>query len=139
MTERFVIREPEVNPHVKCFLRPHRFVHAMPHHPFADRSIRPVFRHASGQEHPQAAFSPAPDDAHAFIAHFYTKSAEEYVLRRSMSRADVMLGTDVSPTMFKPEVAQSFLAQHRRGGVRDPASRQLWIRWKHCFAHACNG
>ena len=119
VTERFVTRDPGVNPHTKCFVRPHRFVHAMPHHPFADRSVTPVFRSASGRDHPASGFSPAPEDEHAFIAHFYTKSAEEYVLRRSMSRADVMLGTEVSPRMFKPDVAQAFLDQHRRGGVHD--------------------
>lgn len=133
--ERFTMRDPAVNAHVKTFLRPHRFVHAMPHHPFPDRSVRPVFRSASGGEHPQSPFSPAPEDGHAFIAHYYSKSAEEHLLRRSMSRADLMLGTDVSPAMFGPANAQGFLDQRGRDQVPDhrlvrqlPAVREEMVR-----------
>ena len=117
VTRRFVGREPSVNPHVKSLCRPNKFIHAHCHYPIWDNYEVATLRNASGGLHPKtthgdgSAFSPHPIDQDAWIAHYFTKSAEEFILRRSFSRGDMGLAVAASGNLFSPAVADLFVSQ----------------------------
>jgi hypothetical protein len=94
--QRFYRREKGVNRHVKSLFRPQLFMHCHCHHPIWDDFVSWKFVSASGRPHPQSrngddnpSFSPAPSDDCAWVNHYWSKSVEEFALRRTIGRADL--------------------------------------------------
>ena len=117
--QRFTSCNEPVNRHVKIFFRPARFMHAGAHNPYEDGRTQTVFRSASGAVHPKSPYSPVPEDHHAWVAHYWSKSAEEYILRRSMSKGDMVVLRELSGSLFPHNVAHAFVHHHQRGGQPD--------------------
>ena len=115
VTRRFFQRDPAVDPHVKSLFRPASFMHAHCHYPIWDDYTAWTFRTATGELQPQsraqdaAAFSPRPTDTNAWINHYYTKSAEEYVLRRTTGPGDTNLTLAPSGAFLDSSYARMFV------------------------------
>jgi hypothetical protein len=125
VTRRFTKREPTVNAHIKSISRPQFFIHTHCHYPIWDGYAALTMRNAEGGVHPmskggdESAFSPAPSDRHAWINHYFSKSAEEFILRRSFSRGDMGLSLSASTDYFRAATAQLFVDQFRAVGLID--------------------
>ena len=92
VTQRFQIRENNVNPHIKSIFRPHKFIHSKAHYPVQDNISVRRFVNAIDLPHNEIetgnlSFSSNPVDKGAWINHYHFKSLEEYVLRRSYGRS----------------------------------------------------
>jgi hypothetical protein len=114
--ERFQTRSPAVHPLIKSICRTNVFVHSTCHHPMWDDFTQWTYRYADGTLHPQSrnsditAFAPMPSDDTAWINHYYSKSAEEFILRRASSNANAV-AIHPSGDYFLSHVAQNFIVQ----------------------------
>ncbi|WP_158742211.1 glycosyltransferase family 2 protein [Acidisphaera sp. L21] len=123
VTQRCLHREPTPNFHVKAISRPSQFIHSQCHFPIWDDFTAWSFRTASGTPHVQdyitagSAFAKEPTDQGAWINHYFTKSAEEFVMRRTRGRGDIGL-IPLSTETLPPPVAHYF-----RFWFDSPASR----------------
>ncbi len=109
--------------HVKSVVRPRRFLTSQAHYPIAPAGERRVHRGADGEAHPDspvgnaAAFSPAPTDGRAWIAHHVWKSAEEYAWRRSRNTGDQPARAGSALALDRGRLI-GFLEQHGDAGMR---------------------
>ena len=116
VTRRFTTREPAANVHVKSICRPQLFIHSHAHYPIWDEYTEFTFRDAGGGLHRKSregysSFSLTPGDRHAWINHYITKSAEEFILRRSVSQADLPLALAASPDLFDAAKIDLFMTR----------------------------
>jgi Glycosyl transferase family 2 len=114
--------------HIKTIFRPGRVIHSGAHHPIADIRSSLVFRapdgtmHSYGRNdpvHPSPAFSDTPSQDFACIYHYFFKSAEEYMWKFSRNRGDYALQAGISTQSLDAHFLQSFMAQHRSGGLEN--------------------
>ena len=125
VTRRFTQRDSNVNAHVKSISRPQFFIHTHCHYPIWDGYAALTMRDAEGRVHQmsrgadESAFSSVPSDRHAWINHYFSKSAEEFILRRSFNRGDIGLSLSASADYFSAATAQMFVDQFRATGLID--------------------
>ena len=125
VTRRFTKREPNINAHVKSISRPQFFIHTQCHYPIWDGYAALMMRDAEGRVHQmsreadKSAFSSAPSERHAWINHYFSKSAEEFILRRSFNRGDIGLSLSASADYFSAATAQLFVDQFRAAELID--------------------
>ncbi len=99
---RFVRRRPAPDHHVKSIFRPRLFIHSHCHFPVWDDYLAWNFRssargdHHKVRENLRSSFSTSPNADFAWINHYISKSAEEFLLRRSSPRAE-LASSKISP------------------------------------------
>jgi hypothetical protein len=94
-TARFPLREPGVNRHVKSIFRPRKFWGAQPHFPHATLNDPFVFRTEGGGIHHHAgvtdripAFAAPPTANHAWVNHYWLRSAPETLWKLARGHGD---------------------------------------------------
>jgi hypothetical protein len=99
--------------HIKSIFRPQRFLGCQPHYPITDRRVPVAMRDTSGYPHlnyyggEQPAFSLHPKAEAAWVNHYFFKSAEEFVWKRSRNGGDTTL-----PHLLTPAWLRAFASQH---------------------------
>lgn len=131
----------EVNRHVKCIIRPRKFIRSSPHIPTTDRRYGATFMAADGSEYcslidrdPKvekinAALSARPSSSPCYIAHYLFKSIPEFAVKRSRNGGDLPLtGGDVIMTVA-PNQSSHFIdtvtAQQQSAPLDDNIIRRL--------------
>jgi hypothetical protein len=114
VTHRFLRREPSLNPHIKSISRPGMFMHTQCHYPITDHRSPVTFLMANGAPHTPPAGQPwstahlTPRNPGAWVNHYHTKSAEEFMLRRSVGRADMDLNLKISTDLLHEPMIKEF-------------------------------
>ena len=114
---RFPVREAPER-HVKSIFKPRRFTQSHCHFPIDD-PLRPRrYRTASGQPFKAWPWNEEPDCEKAWIAHFYYKSAEEFLVRRMRNRGDRAVIAQHDEELISPALANLFVSRffQRDGG-----------------------
>jgi hypothetical protein len=99
--------------HIKSIFRPQRFLACQPHHPITDRHVPVAMLDSSGYPHlnyyggDQPAFLLHPKAEAAWVNHYFFKSAEEFVWKRSRNAGDTVL-----PHLLTPDWLRAFASQH---------------------------
>jgi hypothetical protein len=132
--ERFTLRNPGVDMHVKSLFRTRLFWNSQPHYPYATLDAPFDFRTELAQVHytrdaPSRSppFAAAPSANHAWVNHYYLRTAPEALWKWSRGRAD---RPHPDPDEFLAAIARHFLnlskpgqqKQDRRILDRAPAS-----------------
>jgi hypothetical protein len=98
---RFAYRTPDINLHVKSMCRPKLFWYSQPHFPTASMGGLFTYRTADGSlhHHPGVkgripAFAEAPRADHAWINHYFARTAEESLWKLARGRANWVDDTD---------------------------------------------
>lgn len=115
MSERFCHRMPYTDAHVKMAVRSSLPMHAYPHRGVFDPRQASVGRSASGGPHLHAgdpSISVLPEEDAAWIAHYFFKSAEEFLWKTSRNRGDQDMVPGASPNGLDLPAARFFLDQH---------------------------
>ena len=93
-TERFTLRQPNVNHHVKTIFRTNLFWSATAHNPYASLGLPISYKADNGlphiakpPEHNQA-LAHDPQATHAWIAHYIFKSASDAVMKAMRGKGD---------------------------------------------------
>jgi hypothetical protein len=116
LRNRFTQRVGGPDKHIKSMLRPQRFLYCRVHYPVADWRIPVVMRDSSGYPDlnyyggvgDERAFSLHPKAEAAWVNHYCTKSAEEFVWRRWRN-----VGSEkISKSLLTPNWLRAFAAQH---------------------------
>lgn len=108
LIERFRFREPLLNRHIKSAFITARHVSSYPHNPIATFKRPQLFLNAAGQVHHSLGAGTAPHQGepnfdHAWIAHYFYKSLDEWIWK--MSR-----GFDArDELMFEPQRLEIYL------------------------------
>ena len=122
-SQRLNGRSRSVNGHIKSIFRPQKAISSQPHFPREGERHSLLFRGGDGALHSYSkspfkphiakAFSDHPNDSHAFIAHFFFRTCEEFLWKFSRNRGDHKLsGSDITLALDK-RFLTSFLAQKR--------------------------
>lgn len=115
LTERFTKRLPWIDSHIKSISRTNLCVHSHPHHASFDW-LRPVVtRNSDGGVHRTkdgASFSAEPRTERAWIAHYFMKSAQEFVWKFSRNRGDHALVRQMDPDLIDAGFTGMFVEQH---------------------------
>lgn len=110
------------NAHVKCIIRPQKFVRSSPHMPQTGRRSAPALIAADGNayvsladrepnlEKMYKALSAQPICDPCYIAHYLFKSVEEFAIKRSRNGGDLPLHKSDKIMMIEPNQAKHFLA-----------------------------
>lgn len=116
VTERFTRRATLGPAMVKSLVQPRLASHSHCHFPRASRLFPLAFVDASGRPHPgdptffePLAQMPQGLDAAAWINHYWFKSAEEFIVRRTHKSGGQ---TVVGPSLITPRYASLFIAGH---------------------------
>ena len=115
LRSRFTHRCGGPNIHIKSIFRPQRFVSCQPHFPITDWRVPIAMRDSLGYPHLnyyggegiEPAFSRHPTAEAAWINHYFFKSAEEFIWKRSRSAGDTTL-----PNLLTPDQLRAFASQH---------------------------
>jgi len=122
LTERFTKRLPWIDPHIKSLSRTNICVHSRPHHASFDW-LRPVVTlDSDGVVHQTkggASFSANPRAERAWVAHYFLKSAQEFVWKFSRNRGDHALSREMNPNLIDAGFAGMFVAQHQSPTMAD--------------------
>jgi glycosyl transferase family 2 len=118
VTRRFT-QHAAVGPLIKSMSRPRKITHSTPHVPIVFPYSNFVFRDSDREAHSFAttgnpAMSDVPRSAHAWINHYFFKSAEEFVWKWSRNRGDAPLIGGHTNTELTKEFVEGFLLQHSR-------------------------
>ncbi len=93
-TERFTMRQNNVNHHVKTIFRTNLFWSSTAHNPYASLGLPIGYKADNGQPHiaksPEnnQAFAHRPQATHAWIAHYIFKSASDAVMKAMRGKGD---------------------------------------------------
>ena len=99
--------------HIKSLFRPRRFLYCQPHFPITDWRVPVAMRDSSGYPHlnyyggDQPAFLLHPKAEAAWVNHYFFKSAEEFVWKRSRNAGDTAV-----PHLLTPDWLRAFASQH---------------------------
>ena len=118
VAERFPVVQHPPDMHIKCAIRPNRFIHSRPHHPIAPYRAERIFKAATG-----GPYIPAPDQNElsltlqptadkAWISHFFYKSTEEFMLKWSRNRGDYPTSAGASNLVISEHLVRTFMAQY---------------------------
>jgi hypothetical protein len=112
LPQRFTKRFAGPDQHVKTIFKPRLFHHAMPHVPRGERGLSVICRDATGALHPNGAwFADPPRDGPAWIAHYFYRSAEEFIWKFSRGRGDNPLEANLPEINVPEEFATIFFQQ----------------------------
>jgi hypothetical protein len=115
LVERFTKRLPWIDAHIKSLSRSNMCVQSRPHHavfgPFKQAVVRDSesLPYEFGDEF---SFAKTPRADHAWIAHYFLKSAEEFVWKTSRNRGDQAVTKELDPSNIQSGFAEMFLKQH---------------------------
>ncbi|MGU3544289.1 glycosyltransferase family 2 protein [Methylobacterium sp. A52T] len=110
------------NAHIKCIIRPQKFVRSSPHVPQTGRRNAPPLIAADGNDYVSfadrepnlekmyKALSTRPICDPCYIAHYLFKSVEEFAIKRSRNGGDLPLYKSDKIMMIEPNQAEHFLA-----------------------------
>jgi hypothetical protein len=126
MPHRFRSR-PAADPgqHVKTILRPRLFHHSHAHVPKSGGDLSIICRDAAGGVGSiRESLSSSPKDGPAWIAHYFFRSAEEFVWKFSRGRGDIHLECSSSEVQVPESFVAQFVAQQHAHGFLD--ERTVW-------------
>jgi len=90
------------------------FHHATAHVPQADERLSLTCRDAVGALHMLASpFAAVPRDTHAWVAHYFFKSVEEFIWKSVRGRGDLPLSDTVQPVNVSETFMGAFVSQFR--------------------------
>jgi hypothetical protein len=109
-------------PLIKTLFRPRKFIHSTPHYPNPYGQTPFVFRNSDRGLHPyhdaeDPSVSEAPLAYHAWINHYFYKSAEEYLWKWARGRVSKVVGGLTNENLTKNFVTQ-FVEQQSRTKYR---------------------
>ncbi|WP_280776282.1 glycosyltransferase family 2 protein [Rhizobium sp. SG_E_25_P2] len=125
---------PPVDPHVKSFCRPQKFIYSEPHFPISAERSNIIFRdstsalhsHQKASEHSGiygTSLSDKPNRDYACIYHYFFKSAEEFMWKFSRNRGDYAKKSGHAGVSITKEFVENFMEFH----TPRHASRNDWI------------
>lgn len=131
VTRRFT-RYDGIAPLVKSMSRPRKIIHSTPHTPRLFHHTNFVFRDSDRGPHSfaatgRAAMSDVPRSDHAWINHYFFKSAEEFLWKWSRSREDSPFVAGNPNTALSKEYIESFLAQHSQTSLASTDATQRCV------------
>jgi hypothetical protein len=117
LRSRFTKRWGGPDIHIKSMFRPQRFLSSQCHYPVTDWRVPVAMRDSSGYPHLnyyggegiQPAFLLHPKAEAAWVNHYFFKSAEEFVWKRSRNTGD----HSISENMLTPHWLRMFASQHQ--------------------------
>ena len=115
LVERFTKRLPWIDQHIKSLSRSNMCVQSRPHHAVFGPFKPPVVRDSESLPYEfvdEFSFAKTPRADHAWIAHYFLKSAEEFVWKTSRNRGDQALTKALNPSNIQSGFADMFLKQH---------------------------
>jgi hypothetical protein len=116
LRSRFTQRLGRPDKHIKSMFRPQRFLHCRVHYPVTDWRVPVEMRDSSGfpnlnyhrGEGDEPAFSLHPKAEAAWVNHYFFKSTEEFLWKRSRN-----VGSEkVSASLLTPSWLRAFASQH---------------------------
>jgi hypothetical protein len=126
--------------HIKSMFRPQRFLSSQCHHPVTDRRVPIAARDSSGCPHfnyygGDPPFSLVPKAETAWVNHYFYKSAEEFVWKRSRNTGNY----EISANLLTPFWLASFASQHWSTDlVRDDQILRCGRGFKECYDELIN-
>lgn len=129
ITQRLTVRHETADAHIKTMFRPHKAISSQPHFPREAERDALLFRGANGALHTYAnstlpssiakAHSDKPQESHAFVAHYFFKTCEEFLWKFSRNRGDYEVSeTDVTIALEK-RFLTAFLKQFENKGQQE--------------------
>ena len=118
LASRFTQRLPYIDSHVKSITRTGIMQQSEPHVPVTSLPGPPTVRNERGDIFVQGAapsFAASPSAGVAWIAHYFFKSAEEFMLKSSRNRGNHPFVQAPDPSAINPKLAALFLSQHGTG------------------------
>lgn len=128
ITHRLTTRQTTPNAHIKTIFKPRNVISSQPHFPCETERLRLRFRESNGAKHSSRnsaadpslakAFSDDPTDSHAFVAHYFHKSCEEFLWKFSRNRGDYEITQDDISLSLEPRFLKSFLSEFDTPGTQ---------------------
>jgi hypothetical protein len=140
-TQRYIGESPYVvqsrggpDKHIKSIFRPQRFLFCQPHYPKTDWRVPIAMRDSSGYPHlnyygGEPAFSLHPRADVAWVNHYFYKSAEEFVWKRSRGSGNHKVSSILTPYWLR-----AFASQHWSTDiVQDDRILRCGTAFKECY------
>ncbi len=121
LKERFIYQVGKVNRHIKCMFKTSSVISSQPHFPRADERTSLTFVEADSQPHTwnkseldksiACALSDTPTESHAYLFHFFYRSAEEFLWKWSRNRGGQPRSESDISIALQPRFLTGFLKQ----------------------------
>ena len=123
ITERLTARHEKADAHVKSIFKPRNSISSQPHFPRASERYSLLFKSSDGDLHTSfkstlppeiaKAQSDRPQATHAFIAHYFYKTCEEFLWKFSRNRGDYEMSEDDITLALEARFLKGFLKQYK--------------------------